>query len=397
MKKFNVKLLYVYKFISRCLPIYAFYTILFIERGLSVNDVALLLALWGGFAIVFEVPSAVLADRWNRKYMLVMAAILQGLCFVVWFFSHNFLMFAVGIALWGVSGAFSSGTEEGLIYDNLKSDGCEENFTKVYGRANFFANMGTFVGIASAGLLAGFFSIGNIALISAVICFVNAILASLLRERNYYRTRIKRDTASFRSYWGTFKEAGAFVKGSRIALISILFLILFASLGGYLDEFDALIINDFGLGNIWVSVILTVRFVFVALGNLLAPVLQKVHKNFSVGQIFLLNGLGCVLLTVFAVMWSEYAIVIFGLAFMLMAITEVLLVNIVQREIREEGRATVMSFCGIGQNAAMICLSLVYAVLAGIFTLQLTYVIIAVYGVLGGLVFYLIQCKYKNN
>jgi hypothetical protein len=41
-KAFNVKLLYACKFMGQCLPIYAFYTILFLERGMAVNEVALL-------------------------------------------------------------------------------------------------------------------------------------------------------------------------------------------------------------------------------------------------------------------------------------------------------------------------------------------------------------------
>jgi len=38
----------------------------------------------------------------------------------------------------------------------------------------------------------------------------------------------------------------------------------------------------------------------------------------------------------------------------------------------------------------MICFSLVYALLAGIFTLQQVYVIISIYGIAGGLIFYLL-------
>lgn len=90
MKTFNVRLLYVSKFISQCLPIYAFYTILFIDRGMSVPDIAFLMALWSIFTIIFEVPSGVLADRWNRRNMLAIAAVLQGLCFLIWFISHTF-------------------------------------------------------------------------------------------------------------------------------------------------------------------------------------------------------------------------------------------------------------------------------------------------------------------
>jgi len=384
MKTFNVKMLYVYKFISECLPIYAFYTILFIERGKSVTEIAVLIALWSAFSIVFEIPSGILADRWNRRNMLAISAVLQGLCFVIWFFSHTFFMFAVGFLFWAIAGAFSSGTEEGLIYDNLKSDGCEESFTKVYGKAQFYANIGTIAGIISAGIMASFISIEVIALISAAICLINVIFALQIREKNFYLEQLDEESTDF---FETFKQAGIFIKGSSIALISILFLVFFASLGGYLDEFDALIINDFGLSNIWVSVILSIRFAFIALGDILAPIAQK--KISSIKQIFGFNVLSCALLLIFAAIWNQYAILIFGLAFMVMAIVEILLVNALQNEIKKEGRATVMSFYGIGQNIAMICFSLIFALLAGIFTLQQVYISISIFGILGGLSFYL--------
>lgn len=383
MTTFNVKILYIYKFISQCLPIYAFYMILFIERGQSVNNVAVLIALWSVFAILFEVPSGVLADRWNRRNMLVLAAVLQGLCYVTWYFSHTFHMFAIGFVFWAISEAFVSGTEEGLIYDNLKSDGDEANFTKVYGKANFYANLGSIVGIASAGVIACFISIEIIALISSVICFANVIFILQIREKNFYSERIDVESTVF---FETFKEASTFIKSSKAALVYILFLVFFASLGSYLDEFDTLIINDFKLENIWVSVILTIRFVFIALGAILAPMVNK--KNFSIKQIFLLNGLACMFLTIFAAIWNQCVILILGLSSMIMAITEILIVNALQNEIKEEGRATVMSFYGVGQNVVMVCFSLLYAMLAGVFTLQQVYIIISVYGIVGGLFFY---------
>ena len=386
MKTFNVKLLYVYKFINQCLPIYAFYTILFIERGKSLTDVALLIVLWSVFFIVFEVPAGILADRWNRRNMLALATVLQGICFLIWFFSHTFLMFALGFVVWGLAEAFVSGTEEGLIYDNLKSDGEEEHFAKVYGKAEFFANVGTIVGIASAGIFVNFISIPSIALLSAGICFVNVIFALQIREKNYYSERLEKETAGF---YDTIKEAGGFLKGNTVALVSILFLVLFASLGGYLDEFDGLIIIDWALHYVWVSVILTVRFAFIALGDLLAPIVQK--KVSLIKQIMLFCGVACVFLAVFAAIWNRYALLAFGLSFMVMAVVEILLVNALQNEIEEEGRATVMSFYSIGQNIAMIFLSLIYALLAGIFTLQQVYVILSIYGIVGSSVFFLLS------
>lgn len=385
MKPFNTKALYAYKFIGQCLPIFAFYQILFLERGKSFTEVAILIALWSVFSIVLEIPGGILADRWNRRNMLALAAVLQGGCFVIWFFSHSFFMFALGFAVWAVSGAFVTGTEESLIYDNLKSDGREEEFTKIYGRAQFYANIGTIAGIVSAGVMVSFISVETIALVSAAISLVNVIFALQIREKNFYSAQVEKETTSF---FSTLREAGGFIKGSKVALVSLLFLVLFASLGNYLDEFDAFIVRDFELSNVWVSVIVTVRFAFVALGDILAPMVRK--KISSIRQIVLLNGLASVCLIIFAMMWNAFAILAFGLTFMLMAITEILLVNVLQDQIKEEGRATVMSFYGVGQNVVMIGLTLVYALLAGIFTLQEVYVILSIYGIAGGLGFYLL-------
>ena len=384
MKEFNARIFFTYKFISECLPIYAFYTILFIERGQSVTDIAVLIALWSVFSIIFEIPFGILADRWNRRNMLAMGAVLQGICFIIWFFSHTFFMFTLGFVFWAISGTLSTGTEEGLIYDNLKSDGKEESFVKVYGKAKFYSNIGAITGIGSAGLIANFIGIEIISLISAFICFINVIFALQIREKNFYSQRINKESTGF---FETLKEAVTFTKGSRLAVIAILFLVLFASLGSYLDEFDALIINDWGFNMIWVSAILTVRFVFVALGDILAPIVQK--KVSSIRHIFLLCIAACFSFLIFSIKWNQYVILFFGLSFLILAIAEILLVNALQNEIKEEGRATVMSFYGVGQNLAMICFSLIYAFLAGIFSLQQVYIMISVYGITGALCFYL--------
>jgi len=300
-------------------------------------------------------------------------------------------MFALGFAIWALAGAFTSGTEESLIYDNLKSDGREEEFTKVYGKAQFYANIGIIVGILSAGFIAFFISVEVVALISAAICFVNVVFVLQIREKNYYSQQETKKTAGA---FETFKQAGAFIKESAIALTAILFLVFVAGFGNYIDEFDALIINDFGLNHIWITVIFVVRFVFAALGDLIAPIVQK--KVSSIKHIFLLSGLAFVFLATFAAIWNQFALPIFGVSVMILTIAEILLMNSLQNEIKEEGRATVTSFISVGQNLVMICFSLIFALLAGIFALQQVYIIIAVYGIAGGAGFYLYNKMAKS-
>lgn len=386
MKPFNEKILYIYKFIGQCMPIYAFYAILFMERGRSVTDVAMLVALWSAFAIVFEMPAGVLADRWNRRNMLAIGAALQGLCFIIWFFAHSFFMFALGFIFWALAGAFTSGTEESLIYDNLKSDGRTEDFTKVYGKAQFYANIGTIAGILPAGFLALWLGIDVLALISAAICFANIFFALQIREKNHYGGK---EGTQQEGALATFKKARVFIKGSGIATTAVLFMVVFINISGYLDEFDALIIHDFGLNHLWVTAIFVIRFGFTALGDILAPILQK--RVVSLKPIFILGGVSYIVLAAFAALWHPFALPIFGLGMMVMAIGEILLMSVLQNEIKEAGRATVTSFVSVGQNIGMICFSVVFALLTGIFTLQQVYLMIAVYGVVGGLGFYLVS------
>jgi MFS family permease len=157
----------------------------------------------------------------------------------------------------------------------------------------------------------------------------------------------------------------------------MLFLVFIISTTDYLDEFEAMIIDDFKLGYIWVSIILTVRFIFVAIGNHIAARIEKKFK--SKNNTFVLAITASVFLLVFSMIWNQYAIPALGIGCMIMTIAEVIQINVIQSEIQEEGRTTVMSIYSIGQNVVMIAFSLTYALLAGIFSLQTVYIIISAY------------------
>jgi len=386
--KFNEKTFYAYKFMSECLPIYAFYALLFLERGQSLSEIAILIALWGFFAVVFEIPTGILADRTNRKILLVIGCLLKGVGFLIWYFSHSFWLFALGFFIWALSTSLASGTEESLIFDSLKQDNRQEEFIEIYGKVEFFATIGALIGIVSSGILVNFFSLGTIALISASISIIDAIFAM-----NIKGMKLRRDIASEakEKILDTFNSAIRFIKKSKVAFIIIAFLVIVVSLGSYLEEFDALIIADFELELFWVTVIFIIRFAFMALGDLLAPKVEKYLK--SMKSIITLAGFGCLLLGLFALLWHPFAMVIFGFPFLVLAIANVLLVNHLNQEMKEEARATVMSVVRVGQNFGMIILALAYGWLSGILDLQYVNLLIALFGIVTTVVFWFIAKK----
>ncbi len=389
---FREKGFYVYKFLSDCLPIYALYTILFREKGLSVTEISLLLSFWSLTELLLELPSGILADRWNRRHMLCVATALKAACYVVWCLFDTFSMFGLGFLFWGVAGAFTSGTEEGLVYDNLRSENREGEFAKIYGKGRFYATLGILTAIVSSGALANVMGVGAISMLSAALCAVNLVFACRLREKNYYSERVRKEKIG---YLRTFREAVKLCVRNVNILVGMVFLVFVVSVTSYLDEFDALIIDDFKLGYVWVSVILTVRFVSVATGDRIASASGNRLKSGNMG--FALAVLGGLSLLAFSLAWNPYAVLALGVGCMVMAIVEVVQVDVIQSEIKEEGRTTVMSLYSIAQNAVMIVFSLVYALLSGVFSLRMVYVIISIWAVAGAVVVFFWSVLLKSK
>jgi MFS family permease len=114
--------------------IYPLYSIMFGERsGITPAGVGILLAVWQITQIVAEVPTGIIADRFSKKYSIVLGRLLKTLCFGVWFFAPNYTGYLLGFMLWGIGEAFISGAVQAYLYE--LNDG-EENSTylKSYSR-----------------------------------------------------------------------------------------------------------------------------------------------------------------------------------------------------------------------------------------------------------------------
>ena len=108
---------------------YPVFTILFLDFGLTLQQFALLNALWAATIVLFEVPSGALADIFGRRNLLVSAGVLMVvemalLCFVPRdSLNVVFVVFLINRVLSGVAEAAASGADEALAYDTLKKEG----------------------------------------------------------------------------------------------------------------------------------------------------------------------------------------------------------------------------------------------------------------------------------
>jgi MFS family permease len=163
-------------------PLYPLYALLFTATGLSVAQISALFAIWSAVAVLTEVPSGALADRFSRRGCLVAAGVLQAAGYATWVLLPGFPGFALGFVLWGFGGSLASGAEEALLYDGLAAVGAQEHYARVAGWVAAMELVAQLPAAAAATLL---FAAGGYALVGWVsvgTCLAAAGVAATLPE-----------------------------------------------------------------------------------------------------------------------------------------------------------------------------------------------------------------------
>jgi len=148
--------LYAFSFFDRFILIYPLYTVMFVDAGLTPVEITVCLTAWSITSFTLQVPSGVIADRWSRRHILAWAQLVRGAGFVVWLVYPHFWGFFAGLQLWGIKSAFTSGTFEALLYDELKARGREADYTRVFGRSRAIQSGGVLLAALGAAVAARF-------------------------------------------------------------------------------------------------------------------------------------------------------------------------------------------------------------------------------------------------
>lgn len=138
---------------------YPIFMILFLDFGLSIEDFALLNAIWAVVIILLEVPSGAVADIVGRRALVVLAGLCMvfeiGLLCLVPLGNHSlvFAVFLINRLLSGMAEAAASGADEALAYDALKSVGEEGTWPRVMERLTQLRSMAMFVAMISGAVV----------------------------------------------------------------------------------------------------------------------------------------------------------------------------------------------------------------------------------------------------
>ncbi len=121
----NIRNFYLFRVFFHARFYYPVFAVLFLDLGLSVEQFALLNAIWAATIVLLEVPSGVLADLIGRARLLrVSAGLMMAEMLLILFTppgrgALTFWMLLGNRIVSGASEAMASGADEALAYDSL--------------------------------------------------------------------------------------------------------------------------------------------------------------------------------------------------------------------------------------------------------------------------------------
>jgi len=349
--------------LNDAMPLYAAYTLLFADSGLGTSRISLLLVIWSATAVVLEVPSGALADRFSPRAALMAAGILRAVGYTLWIVAPGFLGFAAGFVLWGAAGSLESGSFQSLLYSGLERHGAGDRYVRVLGRTEALARVAE-VGatLAAAPLLV----LGGTDLVGWVSVGVSLIGSAVAAGFSGTDVEQPSDCAPLEQVGQTgpgylellasgIREAWGRRPVRRLVMLLAVVYGLTA-----VDEYVPLLARAASVPRAWIPVVLATLPLAAAAGNALAGTASRARPAAVAVPLVVVTGV----LFAAAAVGSRALLPVLGCWWLLINLATVLTDARLQDAVSGPARATVTSVAALGSELAAIAMFLAVAALS---------------------------------
>jgi MFS family permease len=179
---------------------------MFRESGIAQLGMSTLLIIMQVTKLIADLPTGIIADRYGRRNLLILANICRISFMALWAFLPSYSSFAIGMALWGISMSCLYGNTEAYIYDQLKIEKREGFFAKIVGRYYAIQN----IAISAGSFLGGYFFLyggHKIILLLSTIPMLLGIIACLKMPNYHFKDFDKRGNIQKVNILNALKES----------------------------------------------------------------------------------------------------------------------------------------------------------------------------------------------
>lgn len=159
------------------IPIFGLY---FTDQGVSLSLIVAGQIVYSVVSMLGEIPTGYLTDRIGQRNGTLIGYILTAIGLACAWLLPNVIGLVLAFALRGLGGAFESGSEEAMVYEQAQKDGV--SYTKAWGVFNSYATFGFALATLVAGVLVSVVAEPfnfSLVFILTIIAYIFAALISL--------------------------------------------------------------------------------------------------------------------------------------------------------------------------------------------------------------------------
>ncbi|NHJ26399.1 MAG: MFS transporter [Candidatus Lokiarchaeota archaeon] len=153
-----------------------------IYGGFTFFEFMLLQSYYAFIVIIFEIPCGIIADRFSKKFTLMLAGLSYLFVPLAYGIISNKILFLIGETLFAFSNALISGTNEAIVYENLKQAGKESLIMKTVAKNDGMFLLGVIISAPLGSILANLISIRIVVLLMIIPYFISLIITFTIQK-----------------------------------------------------------------------------------------------------------------------------------------------------------------------------------------------------------------------
>ncbi len=158
--KKRLRPLYIASFFQAFVLWYAIEKVFMGTIGLNNQAIAVETVIFSAVMLVINIPSGVLADRWSRKGVLMIASIFLITSSALGGLSHGFWSYTLAASCWGIFYACYLGIYDSIVYDTLLEEaGNTDDYELCYGRIQLYSSAALVLGSLISSVVTHYFSL----------------------------------------------------------------------------------------------------------------------------------------------------------------------------------------------------------------------------------------------
>lgn len=359
------KHIYLFSFFEGLIFWYAIEKLFMQSIGLSIAAIVTIGLIAQAGKMVFEIPSSVLADRWNRRNTLILGTLIMVVASALLPLTKTGLEYTLFVLLWTVYYAFKSGTDAAFIFDSLKMFRAEKQFQHILARYHSWE----YIGLIVSGLVTGFIvTATNIQIpfwltIAPLLCGV--VVLWRLPE-----PKLEKQHDEQSKWWSHAMYAAREIKQRSIMWVAALYAMLFALLFIWYEYYQV-----YGLAvhtpDLWFGSLLAVLCLGLITG---AEITRRVIITKKIIVLFWL-ALAATHLCGFLVTNFVSCMLVIFVTMTAIQILYLSFVNTINQNIGSARRATVISLAGSASQFLFLLLALLFRAATDAWSVQAAFMV----------------------